>query len=79
VVAIALVPFVERALRHFINLERPEGMGAGRRGPVRGRPARPALTAADTWLGRRAPAMQTVGHLYRGIEAAWRALCARYG
>src|SRR5215470_12220497 len=62
-VQIALVPFGERALRHFIYLERPEGM------------------ALDDAAGFAAVPQQwqTVGHLYRGIEAGLAALCARYG
>jgi hypothetical protein len=42
-VQIALVPFGERALRHFIYLERPEGGRVGRRGGLRCR--RPGAAA----------------------------------
>ncbi len=78
-VQLALVPFGERALRHFMYLERPEGMTledaqgfshAGRFEPLR--VDDPQLTpGAETW--------QTVGHLYRGIEAGIRHLVTRYG
>ncbi len=71
-VHLALLPFGEPALRHFMFLERPEGMD---------------LDDADGMaaFGRAAPAMQpgeivprgqdfaTVGHLYRSIEAGHRA------
>jgi hypothetical protein len=78
-VQIALVPFGERALRHFMYLERPEGMTladaegfshAGRFEPLR--VDDPQLTGGpQEWW--------TVGHLYRGIEAGLAHLVARYG
>ena len=78
-VQIALVPFGERALRHFIYLERPEGMALDdAAGFAAARHAQP-LTAADTGLVAVPQPWQTVGHLYRGIEAGLASLCARYG
>jgi len=78
-VAIALVPFGERALRHFIYLERPEGMALDdAAGFTAARHARP-LTAGDTALVAAPEEWRTVGHLYRGIEAGLANLCARYG
>ena len=78
-VQIALVPFGERALRHFIYLERPEGMALDdAAGFAAARHAQP-LTAGDTGLVGVPEPWQTVGHLYRGIEAGLAALCARYG
>jgi hypothetical protein len=78
-VQIALVPFGERALRHFIYLERPEGMalddGAGF---AAARHARP-LTADGAALVAVPQEWRTVGHLYRGIEAGLAHLCSRYG
>lgn len=78
-VQIALAPFGERALRHFIYLERPEGMSledaegfshAGGMEPIR--VDDPQLTPGpEDW--------QTVGHLYRGIEAGLAHLADRYG
>jgi Ferritin-like len=78
-VQIALVPFGERALRHFMYLERPEGMTledaegfshAGRFEPLR--VDDPQLTGGpQEWW--------TVGHLYRGIEAGLAHLVARHG
>ena len=78
-VQIALVPFGERALRHFMYLERPEGMSlqdaegfshAGRFEPLR---------AGDPQLTGGPEEWRTVGHLYRGIENGLRALVDRFG
>src|SRR5215471_14862486 len=77
-VHLALLPFGEEALRHFMFLERPEGM---------------ALHDAEGMaaFGRAAPAMQpgeivprgqdfkTVGHLYRSIEAGIAHLADKLG
>jgi Ferritin-like len=78
-VQIALVPFGERALRHFMFLERPEGMTlhdadgfstVGRMQPLM--VDDPQITAGpEEW--------HTVGHLYRGIEAGLAHLVDRYG
>src|SRR6266852_6373090 len=78
-VQIALVPFGERALRHFIYLERPEGMALDdAAGFAAARHAQP-LTADGAGLVAVPEEWWTVGHLYRGIEAGLAALCARYG
>jgi hypothetical protein len=78
-VQIALVPFGERALRHFIYLERPEGMALDdAAGFAATRHAQP-LTAAGAGLVAEPQEWRTVGHLYRGIEAGLANLCARYG
>src|SRR5215831_8674805 len=78
-VQIALVPFGERALRHFIYLERPEGMAlddaAGFAAVQHAQP----LIAGGSGLVAVPQQWQTVGHLYRGIEAGLAGLCARYG
>jgi CDGSH-type Zn-finger protein/truncated hemoglobin YjbI len=77
-VNLTLLPFGEAALRHFMFLERPEGMALH---------DAPGLAAYD----RAAPAMQpgdiaphgqdfaTVGHLYRSIEAGIEHLAQKYG
>jgi CDGSH-type Zn-finger protein/truncated hemoglobin YjbI len=77
-VILTLLPFGEAALRHFMFLERPEGMDLA---------DAPGLEAVE----RAAPVMQdgdivprlqdfaTVGHLYRSIEAGIQHLCAKYG
>src|SRR3989440_1717980 len=78
-VQIALVPFGERALRHFMFLERPEGMalgdaeGFGALGPLR------PLSADDPQITGGAEEWHTVGHLYRGIERGLAHLVDRYG
>jgi hypothetical protein len=78
-VQIALVPFGERALRHFIYLERPEGMALNdAAGFAAARHAQP-LTAGDARLVAVSEEWRTVGHLYRGIEAGLANLCARHG
>jgi hypothetical protein len=62
-VRIALVRFGERAPRHFIHLERPEGMALGdSEGFAAVGQAQP-LTDGEELM-----ADQTVGHLYRGID-----------
>src|SRR5215467_9546116 len=78
-VQIALLPFGERALRHFIYLERPEGMALDdAAGFAAAQHAQP-LTAADAALVTVPQEWRTVGHLYRGIEAGLAHLCERYG
>src|SRR5438876_5966896 len=78
-VQIALVPFGERALRHFIYLERPEGMALDdAAGFAAARHAQP-LTAGGAGLVAVPQEWRTVGHLYRGIEAGLAHLCDRYG
>jgi Ferritin-like len=77
-VQIALVPFGERALRHFIYLERPEGMdlddaegfaAVGQAQPLTA--GNPLMAAPEDY--------QTVGHLYRGIEHGFERLVERHG
>src|SRR5215471_7189959 len=78
-VQIALVAFGEQALRHFMYLERPEGMALNdAAGFAAAQHAQP-LTAAGAGLVAVAQEWRTVGHLYRGIEAGLANLCARYG
>ena len=78
-VQIALVPFGERALRHFMFLERPEGMplddaeGFAALGKLQ------PLTVDDPQLTAGPEEWHTVGHLYRGIEAGLAHLVNRYG
>src|SRR5437870_4692921 len=78
-VQIALVPFGERALRHFMFLERPEGMslrdaeGFGSFGMMQ------PLTVDDPQITAGPEEWHTVGHLYRGIEAGLAHLVDRYG
>jgi hypothetical protein len=77
-VQLELVPFGERALRHFLFLERPEGMElADAEGfePAGSAPA--PMTEQDVvpW----GQDFSTVGHLYRGIENGFKHLVERMG
>ena len=77
-VQIALVGFGERALRHFIYLERPEGMDLDdAEGFAAVGQARP-LTDGDQLMAVQED-YQTVGHLYRGIEQGLERLVERHG
>ena len=77
-VQLALVPFGERALRHFLFLERPEGMELqDAEGFSPSGPALPIMAATDIvpW-GQE---FHTVGHLYRSIQAGIGNLAAKIG
>jgi CDGSH-type Zn-finger protein/truncated hemoglobin YjbI len=77
-VHLALLPFGEPALRHFMFLERPEtydlddaeGMAAFGR-------AAPAMTEGE--IVPRSQDFKTVGHLYRSIEAGIAHLAGKLG
>jgi hypothetical protein len=77
-VQVALLRFGERALRHFLYLERPEGMdlddaegfaAVGQAQPLTDRD--PLMAVPEDY--------QTVGHLYRGIEQGLERLVERHG
>src|SRR5262245_38225987 len=78
-VNLTLVPFGEPALRHFMFLERPEGMpleGAEGIDPVV-HESRPLMAEGDI-----VPQLQdfaTVGHLYRSIEHGLARLAGKFG
>lgn len=78
-VQIALLPFGERALRHFAYLERPEGVpledAAGFRAAQQSRP----VTMGDEPLVAVPAEWRTVGHLYRSIADGLVGLCRRDG
>jgi hypothetical protein len=77
-VQLALLPFGEQALKHFLYLERPEGMERqDAEGFVPAAPPREPLSVQE--LMPRGQEFLTVGHLYRGIEAGLRDLTARLG
>jgi hypothetical protein len=78
-VQIAFLPFSERALRHFMYLERPEGMALTDAEGFVTRPAIAALADLDRPVVAVPEQWRTVGHLYRGIEAGLAGLCSRYG
>jgi len=77
-VQLALMPFGEPALRHFMFLERPEGMdledadGLAAMGQ-----AAPVLNERD--IVPRGQDFATVGHLYRSIEAGLTHLAELHG
>lgn len=77
-VQLDLLPFGEPALRHFLFLERPEGMerqDADEFVPTA--PVREPIAAEEEMP--RGQEFLTVGHLYRGIEEGLRTLVARRG
>jgi hypothetical protein len=78
-VQIALLPFGERALRHFMYLERPEGMTLDDAEGFLALPDIQPLTVIGQPVVAVPEPWQTVGHLYRGIEAGLARLCDRYG
>jgi len=77
-VILTLLPFGEEALRHFIYLERPEGMDFDdAEGLAACEGAAPVMGPEEI-----APHLQefaTVGHLYRSIEAGFRHLADKLG
>jgi hypothetical protein len=77
-VRLTLLPFGEQALRHFLYLERPEGMDFDDAdGLVAVDRAVPVMREQEI-----APHLQefaTVGHLYRSIEAGFRHLAEKMG
>ncbi len=77
-VQLALLPFGEQALRHFMFLERPEGMdlddAAGLAAAGR---AAPLMNERD--IVPRLQDFATVGHLYRSIEQGLGHLAEQHG
>jgi CDGSH-type Zn-finger protein/truncated hemoglobin YjbI len=81
-VHLALVPFGEEALRHFMFLERPEGMdledAAGMAAFAQAAPAAvPRVQVGE--IVPRGQDFATVGHLYRSIEAGIAHLAEKLG
>ena len=77
-VTIALLPFGEQSLRHFLYLERPEGMALDdAEGLAVLDEAVPVLAVDD--LVPRLQNFATVGHLYRSIEAGLARLVGTMG
>src|SRR5690242_18118924 len=77
-VNLTLLPFGEAALRHFMFLERPEGMALhDAPGLAAFNRATPAMQAGD--IVPRGQDFATVGHLYRSIEAGIEHLAEKYG
>ncbi|HSW96131.1 MAG TPA: ferritin-like protein, partial [Patescibacteria group bacterium] len=77
-VQIALVPFGEAALRHFLFLERPEGVALDDPdAQVAVERARPFM--ADDDIVPAPQGFSTVGHLYRAIDVGFAWLSATLG
>ena len=77
-VHLALLPFGEAALQHFMFLERPEGMDLDdAEGMAAFRRAEPAMTEGE--IVPRSQDFKTVGHLYRSIEAGFTHLADKFG
>ena len=77
-VHLALLPFGDQALRHFMFLERPEGMDLkDADGMAAFGRALPAMGAGE--IVPRPQDFATVGHLYRSIEAGIAHLADKYG
>ena len=77
-VQLALLPFGEQALTHFMFLERPEGMDLKDADGLAamGR-AEPLMSKDD--IVPRPQDFATIGHLYRSIEAGFAHLAEKYG
>ena len=72
------MPFGDQALRHFMFLERPEGMDLkDADGMAAFGRALPAMEAGE--IVPRGQDFATVGHLYRSIEAGIAHLADKYG
>jgi hypothetical protein len=77
-VQMALLPFGEQALRHFMFLERPEGMDLDDAdGLAAVAWAKPVMSEQD--LVPRGQDFATIGHLYRSIEAGLARLAEKHG
>jgi CDGSH-type Zn-finger protein/truncated hemoglobin YjbI len=77
-VQLTLLPFGEPALRHFMYLERPEGMALDdAEGIAAVGQAVPAMSERD--VVPRGQDFATVGHLYRSIEAGLHHLVELHG
>jgi hypothetical protein len=77
-VRLELLPFGEQALRHFIFLERPEGMDLqDAEGLAAMENAIPAM--GEDEIAPHLQEFRTVGHLYRSIEAGFQHLAQKMG
>jgi len=79
-VQLALLPFGDHALQHFLYLERPEGrdLEDAPEFAVLALP-KPSLTLDDDQIVPQTQEFATIGHLYRGIEQGLRHLVEKYG
>jgi CDGSH-type Zn-finger protein/truncated hemoglobin YjbI len=77
-VQLALLPFGEQALKHFMFLERPEGMDIDDADGLAA-VARAAPLMSEHDIVPQGQDFATVGHLYRSIEAGFEHLASKYG
>jgi Ferritin-like len=78
-VRLALVPFGEPALRHFMYLERPDSIDLQDADAFAAICECRPLTATPATLMAAPQVYHTVGHLYRSIEHGFERLVERYG
>jgi hypothetical protein len=78
-VQLAFVPFGERALRHFLFLERPEGITLQDAEGFESLEEAEPLLMSEEDIVPRPQHFQTVGHLYRAIEEGFAHLVERHG
>lgn len=77
-VRLELLPFGEQSLRHFLFLERPEGMDlTDAEGLAAMENAIPVMGTEE--IAPHLQEFRTVGHLYRSIEAGFRHLADKIG
>lgn len=75
-----LLPFSEQSMRHFIYLERPEGMDMDDQDAMAAAgKAAPLPPAHEDDIGPRLQDFATIGELYRAIEVGFDQLTARLG
>jgi CDGSH-type Zn-finger protein/truncated hemoglobin YjbI len=77
-VQLVLLPFGEQALRHFMFLERPEGMDLSDAEGLAA-VARAVPVMSDLDIVPRGQDFATIGHLYRSIEAGLAGLAGKHG
>src|SRR5574340_1058187 len=79
-VQLTLMPFGEEAMRHFVYLERPEGMAVEDAAQFAGLALDEAVPApVSLEVVPQIQEFSTVGHLYRAIEAGFADLVERMG
>jgi CDGSH-type Zn-finger protein len=78
-VQLGLLPFGEQAVRHFMFLERPEGMQLKDAEAFAAAVGDSVPLAAEADIVPRLQDFATVGHLYRSIEQGFGRLVEKYG
>ena len=79
-IKMALLPFDEQALRHFIYLERPDGLDMADQDALSAvEKADPLPRAGEDEIGAHLQDFATIGELYRAIEVGLDRLSERHG